>query len=58
MSLRRHCGLPRVLNSPVFQLALRAGRYFEVEAVGFEPTGVGFVDPASEPAAPKGASIG
>lgn len=28
MCLRRHCGLPRVLNSPVFQLALMTGPYF------------------------------
>ena len=38
MILRRHCGLPRVLNSPVFQFALRAGRIFVKGAEGFGPS--------------------
>ena len=38
MSLRRHCGLPRVLNGPVFQFALKAGQIFVKGTEGIGPS--------------------
>ena len=38
IALRRHCGLPRVLNSPVFQFALKAGRIYVKGTEGIGPS--------------------